>query len=247
MRQNVSYWICIILVCCVVPVLSARDGTIASRCGLITAATAVDVYNAGSECLEKGTFIDPRDGEVYGWVRIGSQVWMAENLRFKTESGSWCWENDEAECKKRGRFYNWETAQRVAPPGWHVASENEWQKLELYLGLTPEQIAQTGIDRGGEANTIASRLKLPGEWPTGYEGKPIEITNDTGFSAVETGFFALGEFTHAGYASWWTSTEENDKAWVRIIGFSDNTSLRALNKKEFANAVRCIKDASPKD
>ena len=172
---------------------------------------------------------------------------MAENLRYKTEKGSWCWENDETECKKRGRFYNWNTAQRVAPPGWHIASEKEWQELEAFLGLTPEQIEQTGIDRGGKTNTIASRLKLPGSWPTEYNGKQIEITNDTGFSAVETGFFALGEFTHAGYASWWTSTDENDRAWVRMIGFSDNKSQRALNNKEHAFSVRCIKDEPPDD
>jgi len=246
MKRNVRFWACAVLFCCAVPALAAVDGAVRGGCGPLATLAGAYTSGAGNECLDTGTFTDPRDGEVYRWVRIGSQVWMAENLRFKPKNGSWCWDNDEAECKKRGRFYDWDTAQRAAPPGWHLASEKEWQELELFLGLTPEQIAQTGIERGGDSNTIASRLKLPGSWPTEYEGKQIEISNDTGFSAVETGFFARGQFTHAGYASWWTSTDEGDKAWVRMIGFSDNKSHRALNKKAFAFSGRCVKDAPQK-
>jgi len=247
MKQFVGLWAFLALVFCTVLLSGNEVGATMAGDGSIVASADGNAPSAADSRLETGTFTDPRDGEVYGWVRIGTQIWMAENLRFKTETGSWCWENDEIECKTRGRFYDWETAQRFAPPGWHVASEKEWQTLEAFLGLTPEQIEQTGIERGGDTNTIASRLKLKGSWPTEYEGNQIEITNDTGFSAVKTGFYARGEFTHAGTAGWWTSTGEGDKAWVRHIEFFDNKSRRSLNDKSFAFPVRCVKDASPKD
>lgn len=247
MRQTVGLWVFLVLVSCATFISGAGGGTAVGGGGSIAASVNENAPGAGSTRFETGTFTDPRDGEVYKWVQIGTQIWMAENLRFKTQTGSWCWKNDEVECKTRGRFYDWETAQRIAPPGWHLASEKEWQTLEAFLGLTPEQIEQTGIERGGDTNTIASRLKLPGSWPTEYEGNQLEITNDTAFSAVKTGFYARGEFTHAGSAGWWTSTEEKDKAWVRHIEFFDNKCRRNINDKSFAFSVRCVKDASPKN
>lgn len=189
-----------------------------------------------------GTFVDPRDGEVYGWVRIGEQVWMAENMRYAPETGARCWNDDEAECATRGRLYDWETAIRIALPGWHLPSEAEWQTLERTLGLTPEQIADTALERGGDANTAASRLKKPGSWPTQYDGKPIAITNDTGFSAVDTGFFANGEFTHSGHTAWWSSTGLDDEAWIRMVSFHDNKIRRTTNKKTYFFPVRLVKD-----
>lgn len=197
---------------------------------------------SGQADADSGTFRDPRDGREYPWVRIGDQIWMAENLQFATESGSWCWENDEAECRARGRLYNWETAQRVAPPGWHLPTDEEWKTLEKFLGLTTEQIEETGIERGGPGNTVAAVLKKAGAWPAEYEGNPMEITNQTGFSAVPSGLYGLGEFSHDGYTGWWTSTASEDRAWIRIVGFFNNKLTRDLNNKAHAFPVRCVKD-----
>jgi len=214
--------------------------------GLAALLMASLVFSQSTES-QSGTFTDERDGNVYKWVKIGDQIWMAENLRFKTDSGSWCWDNKEENCKTKGRFYNWETAMKVAPPGWHVPSDEEWKGLEITLGLTAEQADQEGM-RGDDKGLLAGKIKLQDAWPTEYEGKPLTITNESGFSAVQTGFYALDEFTHQGYATWWSSTGVDLKAWIRFVGFFNNTIDRVLNKKEFAFTVRCIKDKSnPED
>jgi len=188
-----------------------------------------------------GAFTDPRDGEVYQWVRIGNQVWLAENLRFRTGSGSWCWENKEENCRTRGRLYLWAAAMQAAPPGWHLPSDEEWKELEKTLGLTDEQADQEGF-RVDKDSLLAGKIKRKGAWPNTYEGKPLLITNETGFSAVITGFYAKNEFTHEGYTVWWTRTDDKETAWLRAIGFFDNTISRLKNPKKFAFAARCIKD-----
>lgn len=96
--------------------------------------------------LETGTFNDSRDFQAYKWVKIGNQVWMAENLNYETED-SWCYDDSPVQCANYGRLYPWHTAmagqpssnanpsevQGVCPPGWHMPSHDEWTELERYV------------------------------------------------------------------------------------------------------------------
>ena len=190
-----------------------------------------------------GKFTDPRDHNVYQWVKIGNQVWMAENLRFKTEKGSWCWKNLEENCKTRGRLYNWDAAMKAVPPGWHLPSDEEWKKLEITLGLTKDQADREGFRIDGE-NLLAGKIKQKGSWPETYKGKTLIITNESGFSAIQTGIYANGSFNHDPYSIWWTSSGSETHSWLRHIGFFDNSIGRVMNRKVFAFSVRCIKDQS---
>ena len=79
----------------------------------------------------QGTFTDQRDQKIYPWVKIGNQVWMAENLAFKADTGSWVFYNDVT--KDSAYFYNWATARYVSPRGWHLPTEKEWSELTDYI------------------------------------------------------------------------------------------------------------------
>jgi uncharacterized protein (TIGR02145 family) len=190
---------------------------------------------------QKGKFTDPRDGNVYEWVKIGSQVWMAENLRFKTSEGSWCWKNQEESCEIKGRLYHWNAAIKAAPPGWHLPSDEEWKELEISLGLTREQADLDGfrVDKHG---LLAGTIKKKNAWPEIHKGKPVVVTNESGFSAIQTGIYSNGSFDHDPYTGWWTSSGNDTHAWIRHIGFFDNTIGRVMNRKHFAFSVRCVKD-----
>ncbi len=127
-----------------------------------------------------GSFIDPRDGNIYRTVQIGNQIWMAENFNFKTPS-SLSYYNDELNSKKYGRLYTWNDAMEICPSGWHLPTPSDWDVLIKYLG--------------GSA-VAGGKLKEAGfeHWSSPNEG----ATNETGFTALPAGRYALSliPYTH---------------------------------------------------
>ena len=81
-----------------------------------------------------GTFIDTRDGKTYKSVEIGTQTWMAENLTWNTVNRVFAYDNDPGNAITYGHLYNWETAIKACPLGWHLPSDAEWAALTFYLG-----------------------------------------------------------------------------------------------------------------
>jgi len=169
-------------------------------------------------------FRDSRDGKVYKTVKIGSQVWLAENLNYAA-GGSICYGNDPAKGEIYGRLYDWRTAQTACPAGWHLPSDEEWKRLVNFVG--GEEIA-------------GKRLKTASGWYENGNG-----TDDYGFSALPGGFkYADGNFLNAGsWGGWWSTTEAGaSKAWRWLIVDNYDGVRRHDYGTSTLFSVRCVAD-----
>ena len=175
-----------------------------------------------------GTFKDPRDGQEYKTVKIGNQVWLAENLNYEAK-GSKCYDNDPKNAKKYGRLYDWKTAKTACPSGWHLPTSNEWEKLSKFVMLS------------GKDND-AKKLKAKTGWHKDCNG-----TDEFGFSALPGGLgYSDGSFGDVGYyGNWWSATERNSyDAYSRYMYYDNERAYWYSSNKSGLFSVRCVKDKS---
>lgn len=181
-------------------------------------------------------------GQVYNTVKVGSQCWMKENMNWST-GVSWCYDNDEDNCQKFGRLYNWETALSVCPEGWHLPTDKEWKVLEAetdgYYPLNHSEWDKTGW-RGLH---VGLRLKSRFEWISNGNGIDAE-----GFNAFPGGYSFVEGFAHLGNeAFFWTSTEDEKtsyQAWYRKLSSDSKKISRGNGYKSWGRSVRCVKDGA---
>jgi OOP family OmpA-OmpF porin len=187
-------------------------------------------------------FKDARDGKTYNTVKIGTQTWMAENLAFKTE-GSLANDNKEENAKIYGYLYNYETALKVCPAGWHLPSDDEWFTLVTFLGDKEFAVHRAKGYAGYTSYKVALQLKSPALW----ELSDSIGTNQTGFTALPGGEHSIRNgFETPGYnGNWWSSTPSkilSDGAWSMYMHYSESRAMRATNPKYMGYSVRCVKD-----
>jgi hypothetical protein len=118
------------------------------------------LFGCEKESSRFGRFIDKRDGKIYRTVKIGEQVWMAENLAYRADTGCLAYEEDESNMKIYGYLYNWETACEVCPEGWILPSDDDWKILEEFIGMSSEELDLQGPTYRGEG--LAGLLKVVG-------------------------------------------------------------------------------------
>jgi uncharacterized protein (TIGR02145 family) len=181
-------------------------------------------------------FTDKRDGKKYLAVRIGNLLWMAENLNYLPQSGnSWCYDNDDSNCNKYGRLYDWKTANEVCPSEYHLPTHQEWERL----------VTAAIKGKKGEGGKY---LKSTSGWSRDLLGFTIS-TDDFGFSALPGGSRSKrGTFSSVGISGfWWTATVEGGMAKGLIMN-ADNNRVETDGGYLSAGAgysVRCVDDRQP--
>jgi uncharacterized protein (TIGR02145 family) len=209
-----------------------------------------DVLSFTTKVLETGTVADI-NGNTYNTVKIGNQWWMAENLKVShyrngdlipnvtsdtqwqnLSTGAYCnYDNTMMHDDSYGKLYNWYAvidSRNIAPSGWHVPSDGEWQTLVDFLGGSS---VAGGIMK--ESGTVH------------WTDPNLDATNASGFSALPGGIrYSYGKFFNIGISgSWWSITEYNATyAWEWSIDYNSSEVHRYNNNKRDGYSVRCIKD-----
>ena len=179
---------------------------------------------------------DSRDGRTYKIVKIGNQIWMAENLAYKANSGCWAYDNDQSNVRQYGYLYDWETAKNVCPDGWHLPADYEWKQLEMHLGMSNKKANKEGW-RGNEGKQLKSTY--------GWK-KNKKANNKSGFSALPGGYRHNnnGSFGNVGLAGYWWSATPNGSStdWSRDLRSSNAEVSRYAVGNSHGFSVRCIKN-----
>ena len=208
---------------------------------------------------EYGEFLDDRDGQTYKTVKIGDQVWMAENLNYET-SNSFCYNDNASNCTKYGRLYTWAAAmdsagtwstngkgcgygktcsvastgsatlvRGVCPEGWHLPTKTEWNTLFTAVG----------------GKSVAGiKLKSTNGWndDDGESGNGMDAFS---ISALPAGYRDYGGYykNEGNTANFWSSTG-NDSSYayeMRLTYSNDYAGLYNVNKNN-GFSIRCLKD-----
>ena len=202
---------------------------------------------------DKNCMKDERDGQTYRTVKIGDQVWMAENLNFEVDS-SFCYNDSPENCENYGRLYMWSaavdsvgtwstagkgcgygvtcsptgTVRGVCPEGWHVPTLAEWITL---------------ITAAGDSLVAGTKLKSSFGWYNNGNG-----TDDFGFSVLPVGIRSYtGSYSNESVAvSFWSSDEVegyyDQQAKITEFYWKSAEPRYAKCFKVLAEPVRCLQD-----
>ena len=201
-----------------------------------------------------GPNITDSEGNTYKTVYIGTQQWMAENLKVSKyndgtvipnvtdntawsnlTTGAWAYyNNDAANNAKYGKLYKWYAVspttngnKNVCPTGWHVPTDAEWTVLTDYLGgltVAGGKMKEVGITSWNSPNTDATNTSL-------FTGLPGGLR------------IGSGGYTNVGVGVWWSSTESNvGSAWHRYLSNSNGYAYSSYDLKNYGLSVRCLRD-----
>ena len=197
------------------------------------------------------------EGYDYSTVLIGNQCWFSENCRYLPEVSPstivnattpyyyvYGFEGTEVEVAKStenyetyGVLYNWPAVmtEGICPTSWHMPSDEEWQSLEISLGMSASiamELGFRGTDEGYQMKSISG-------WYNNGNG-----TNTSGFNSKPGGLLAGIEFYYGLelHAFWWTSTATDNSYLARQLVFSDDSISRQYENPTVGFSARCVKD-----
>ena len=179
-----------------------------------------------SNVVYQDDFEDPRDGKSYRTVKIGEQLWMVDNLNYKTDN-SYCLKDDLFGCNKYGRLYTWNEAIEVCPDGWRLPLKTDFETL---------------IATAGGKSVAARKLKATFGWDE------ENGTDEFGFMALPSGYRSADgtyfeETGKYGRAYFWSSIEDDDVYAYSMSMSQNNDDVYVISGSEKAEglSVRCIK------
>ena len=211
-------------------------------------------YNSGYSNELEVSFCVDIDGNIYETVIIGDQDWMAENLKVThyrngdtipnvTDNSNWAnlstgaycyYDNDANNADTYGALYNWYAVEEddtrgLAPEGWRVPTDDEWQTLVDYLGgssVAGGKMKEAGTAHWNSPNTGATN-------ESGFTGLP------GGYRGSYTGYF----YDLGNYGYFWSATEDSTStAWNRILSYNNPAVSRYYFNKQGGFSVRCVRD-----
>ncbi len=216
-------------------------------CGLTVIGTVVLFASSCSSTVKD------IDGNVYKTVKIGDQLWMAENLRTTRYSNGdviettenirediseisepkfqWIAGGNDQYPQVYGRVYTWYAVtdnRNICPDGWHVVTDDEWNKLANYFG---------GFATSGGALKEAGNVN--------WQSPNTSATNSSGFTALAAGGrSSKGVFGGVGfYGAWWSITNKSEESAGYWHLYYNTAALKKTEyHKKSAFAVRCVRD-----
>ena len=159
---------------------------------------------------------DKRDGKYYRTVKIGNQVWMAENLAYNSGAGCYVYNNNQENVSKYGYLYNWETAKRICPAGWRLPAKGDYVALVKNVG--------------GKGKTAYNALR-----PSGSSGF---LAPFSGFQSNKSKFIYEGQMM----AFWTTSKIVTLDVWLLFINGTKQKANVLHGSKNYSFSVRCLKN-----
>ena len=211
-----------------------------------------------SPTITYDTMTDSRDNKTYKTVKIGDQIWMAENLNYadstKTPSllmRSWCYNNIAANCDVAGRHYTWSAVIDSVKLYWKENVDCGYGKIcslpDTVHGICPlgwhlptETEWKTLFAKVGGSLTAGKILKSQTGWNSNGNG-----TDGVGFSALPASDRSSnGDFTNDGnYAYFWGATDysSNRACYINLL-YSDDGAFLSSSPKSAGLSVRCVKD-----
>ncbi len=205
-----------------------------------------------------GVFTDSRDEHQYKWVKIGKQIWMAENLAYLPAVSSWDtgvdtagfyyvygYEGtDVAEAKMLydfpvyGALYSWKAAGTACPSGWRLPSDNDWKNLEISLGMSESDANALWIRNSG---MVGKKMKSMYDWDSTGNGD-----NSSRFDCFPGGMRDNGRgFISKGTSAYfWTSTQDSFTGYIlgRWLSCHEDGVYRVSLFRWRGTSVRCVKD-----
>lgn len=177
--------------------------------------------------IKYGTLVDPRDGQKYRTIVVGSLEWTAQNMNYAPVEGSYCYDDNADYCKVAGRMYDWQIAvDSACPEGWHLPTQAEYKTL---------------VDAMGGSSKVGPKLKTTSGWNDGWSG-----SDSVGFAGIPAGYRYYSHSYGEGYRTgFWTSERKDILSYAYFLPLNNSSVINFSYDSidDYAYYVRCVRAA----